>query len=651
MNLVLLLLMALPQNYINLLVDGNYEDAINYCDVMIEKGKDLFKWKLEKGDIYLDKIGDFDKAIEIYNNLIEKYKKKDGWLYYRLALALERKEDYLNAAKSYEIVATQYRKPPLDSFALGGVERCFKKNYQDYVASIDGYNITRLELDERLEKTPRIAQKDERKILDQMILRRLIYSNAVKYGIRETEFFKEDLRAKSRMLLLEEIRVWDVMEKAQPTEREMKKYYKKNKKNYILREQVRAREIVVESDSLAQAILDSLQKDIESFDTLAKVHSTTMSNKSGGRMGVVYRGAKPEPVDKALFKAELNQLIGPVSFNGKFGIYLVTEHKPEQYREFDRVKNSVEATLRTENIKKIEEKFLKKLKKKADIEIYQESMSDSTDEDRVVAVVNGREILKSAVEKRSEAQGRLGKVDLTDEAFKNLLNKMIEEDLKIEYAERAKYFLNDGYVVGLQNVTTNLLEGGLYNKIVIEEVGVDSQEVKDFYNEHKEEFKVPESVQCQEIVVGLRKLAKELRQFLLENPQKFDSLAKAHSTAPTSARGGATGLIRRNMRSKKFDDIAFKLDVGAISNVFSENDSTYSIIKVNEHNPTSYRTFEEVREQIETRLLRQKQREVADTFLAKIKEEAEIKIFLSEQEPEEEIQQEEPKEDMNQEKD
>ncbi len=653
MNLLLLLLMALPQDYLNLIIEAEYEDAINYCDEMIDKGKHAFTWQLEKGDIYLDKIMDFEKAADIYKNLIEQYKKKDGWLHYRLAVALEMKEDYLNAAKSYEIVATQFRKSPLDSFALNGVERCFKKNYQDFVASVDGYTITRLELDERMSGRSRFGKRDERVVLDQIILERLIYANAVKHKIMDTEAFAEGMNNKRKSLLLDEIRSQDIVAKAQPTEREMKNYYKRHKKDYIIREQIRGKEIVVESDSLARVLLDSLKKDIESFDTLAKVYSTVPSNRSGGNMGLVHKNTKQEEVDEVLFNADLNQVIGIIPFDGKFGIYLVTEHNPERYRDYEVVKSQVEATLKNDKIKKIEDKFLKKLKKKARIKIYEDSfVSDSTvaAEDRVVAVVNGREILKSDVEKSNEAQIHFARADLTNpEEFEKLLTTIIEDALKIEWAEKNKYFLSDGYVVKMKDLIKSLMENGLYRKIVIEGVSIDSQEVANYYKDNREEFKIPESIRCQEIVVDSKKLAEECRQFLLKNPELFDSLAQEHSIATTGRQRGDTGLLRRGMRSKTFDDIAFKLKAGTISKVFSENDSTYTIIKVADYNPTSYRPLEEVRSHLETRMLRQKQRDVASAFLERIKEEATIEIFLSEQE--EQMPEDEKEEGTGKEKD
>ncbi len=647
MNLLLALFVMLPQDYMNFLMEGKYDEAINYCDVMISQtnGGKAYEWRLEKADIYFDKIHDIDKASALYQKLIDDYPKAGGfwifskrrtypdlgWLHLRLGLVLEMKEDYLNAAKAYETVATKFRKFPLDSFALSGVERCFKKNYQDYVATIDGYNITRLELDEALANA---RGRDEKAILDQIILGRLIYTNAVKNKIAETDFFKENIMLRRNTFLQDEVRSFDVINKATPSEAEMKRYYNKNKNNYKLRELVKGKEIVVNSDSLARYLLDSLKKDISSFDTLAKIYSTANSRNQGGNMGTVYRGTKSKPVDDVIFITALNRLTDVIPSDNLFGIYLITEHRPEQYRAFDDVKTSVDATVREEKTKAIEEKLSKNLRSDARILIYKDSLTTKKDtidntEDRIVAMINGRQIKWSDLQKRNETQPVFGRVDLAKSAeTEKFLNTMIDEQLQIEWAERNKYFLHDGYFTQMKNEITNLMDRGLYVKIVIEGAKVDSQEITDYYKTHKNEFKVPEAVRCQEIVVNSKVLANELRKIILKNPEKFDSLAREHSIAPTKARGGDTGPIRKGMRPKKFEDVVFNLKIGALTKVFSTDGSSYTLVKLAEHTPEAYQSFDAVKQQIESKLVRDKQRMVVEDFLAKIKNEARIEIFL-----------------------
>lgn len=631
MNLIMLIFMALPQDYVNLVLDGRYMEAIDYCNHKIENGKKIYDWTMEKGDLYYAKIGDYKEAANIYQGLIEDHRKKDGWLYYRLALAHEMNEDFLNAAKAYEIVATKYRKSPLDSFALSGVERCFKKNYQDYVATVNGYNITRLELDEQMSSRMGFGSRDENAVLDGMIIGRLIFENAWKYRVDTTDIFNETMTDKRKTFLLEEVYAINVIEEAKPSEKEMKKYYKNNK-NYLLKEEIRGKEIVVESESLAVFLLDSLKKHIESFDTLAQLYSTANSNKNKGNMGVVYKDVRPEPVDKALFKAKMNELIGIIPFDNKFGIYIVTEHKPERYRDYEKVKAQIETQLKAEKLKSVEEKFVKKLKKKAKIKIYEGGISElvNATDDPVAVVINGREIHKSEIEEKNETQPEYGRVDLTTpEEFEKFLNTMIVDELKLEYGERNKYFLTDGYTAKMITGTTQAVESALYRKIVVDPVQIDSQEIIDSYNEHKKDLLVNEMVECQEIVVASKEQAEELRELVVANPESFDSLAREHSIAQTAKRGGMTGPIRRKVRKPIFDTVVFKLRDGDISKVFKDGEGNYTFVKVIKYTPEHYRTLEELWPGIETNLRREKQMKLANDFLEKIREEADIEIFLT----------------------
>ena len=648
MFLLLALVLALPQDYVNLVMTGQYEEAIQFCDEMIGRNKDVREWKLQKGDIYYNKLLDFNRAAEIYQDVVDNYEQKNGWAHYRLAQALEMTEDFLNSARMYEIVATRFRKAPLDSFSLTGVERCFKKNYQDYVATIDGYNITRLELDERTGRGGQFARSDERAVLDQMITERLIFASAVKQDVRSEEFFRDNFKIRNKLLLLDEVRAVEIMQEAEPTEKQMKKYYEDNKENYRIREQVQAKEIVVDSDSLAQVLLDSLKKDIASFDTLAKLHSTQPSARSGGRMGVVYRDQKPKPVEDALFTTETNTLTEVVAFDESFGIYYVTSYKPEQYRAYDEVKKQVEAQVRSSNIQEAEKALTERLKRKARLEVYEDSiiaaLKDTTEQGNniVLAHVNGRKISWADVIQRNEAMTpQFAKLDLGQpDKVEELINTIFDEELRLEMAWRKQYYLYDGYVVQLKDAIKAIMDQGLYRKVVLDAIVIDSVAVAEFYEEHLEEFKMPESARVHEILSDTKEDAVKVHKLVMADPEAFDSLAAEYSVGPTSLRGGETGMIRRGMMGDKYDDILFSLKIGDISDVFTTKENVWTIIKMVEYYPEHYRSLDEVRHIIETRMQREQQGELATSFLARIKEEADIQILLPEPEEEPPAEQE-----------
>jgi len=633
MTIMLAILAILPQNYMTLLLSGDFDGAVKYCEGMILKDKTP-AWKIELGDVYYYGLENYDKAADLYAGVLKAYKQKDGAVHYRYGLTLERKEDFLNAAKQYEIVATQFRKLPLDSFSLTGVERCFKKNYQDIVATINGYNITRLELDEQMAKASPFAPKDEKAILDNIILERLLYINGLKYDAQGVEYYKVTLPGIKRNLLLEEVRLALVVAKAKPTEKEMKAYYKKNKQFYKLPEEIKGKEIIVDSENLAKSILDSLTKDPTVFDSLVQRYSVAPSKGSNGNMGIVYKGTKPKEVETPLFAAKLNVLSGIIPSENKFGIYIVNQHLPDRYREYKDIKSQIEASVNAENVKNIEEKLVRDLKAKAQIEIFKDSISGNESllvASRAVARFNGWNITWADVDKRNIEQPTFAKVDMgkPDDVIK-VLNIMTDEMLKLDVAIRNKYFLNESYFTNLRDQERRLMEQSLYNRIVIEGVKIDSVEIAAFYKEHREDYKIWESVECQELVVKDMKLAGTLRKQVLSDPALLDTLVKQYSIAMSKLRYGKTGSLRRGTKPKTFEDIVYKLKVGDISRVFAYDDTSYAFVKLLNSTPPAYRSFEEVRPYIETNLRREKSSKVANDFLARIRAEADIKILLPE---------------------
>jgi len=640
MFIIFALFFALPQEYVNLVMNEQYEEAIEYCEGMIRKNKNPHQWKLEMGDIYYDRLLDFDKASEIYQDVVENYKHRDGWAHYRLAQILEIQEDYLNSAKMYEIVATRFRKVPLDSFSLSGVERCFRKNYQDYVAVVDGYNITRLELDEKSGRGTQMARPDERAVLDQMITERLIYASAIKQDVTSTDFFKSNFSVRDKMLLLDEVRACEVMSKAMPTEKQMKRYYKENRDKFKVREQVMGKELVVESESLALVLLDSLKKDIASFDTLAKQYSIEASARSGGNMGIVYPERKSAKVDSVIFKTEPTALTAIIAFDNKYGIYYITSHKPEQYREFNEVAKQIDAQVRAENTTREEEALATRLKKKARLKVYEDSivavLKDKTEQGEgvILAEVNGRHITWGEIIHRNDAMTpQFAKFDLTKtDKVQELINTIFDEELRLELAWRNKYFLNDGYFTQRRDAIKGILDQGLYQKVVLDAIIIDSGVVEQQYKENIEEFKVPESARVHEILFDSKEIADKVYKEVMARPEAFDSLAIEYSIAPSNLRGGESGLIRRGMMGENYDKELFKLKTGEMSGVFKVKDQTWTIIKMVEYYPERYRSLDEARPIIESGMKRQQQGELATGFLKKIREEADIRILLPEPE-------------------
>ena len=123
-----------------------------------------------------------------------------------------------------------------------------------------------------------------------------------------------------------------------------------------------------------------------------------------------------------------------------------------------------------------------------------------------------------------------------------------------------------------------------------------------------------------------RAKAEELLAAVRKAPASFADVAKKNSQDPGSApNGGDLDFFTRGAMVKPFEDAAFGMKVGDISDVV-ESDFGYHIIKLTDVRAPKKRSFEEMRPELETELKNQqaarKFAETADTFTNGVYEQA-----------------------------
>jgi peptidyl-prolyl cis-trans isomerase D len=173
---------------------------------------------------------------------------------------------------------------------------------------------------------------------------------------------------------------------------------------------------------------------------------------------------------------------------------------------------------------------------------------------------------------------------------------------------------------------------------VASQITVPEGDLRAFYDQNKSRFGRDEQRRASHILFtageggtakdkdGAHKVAQEVLAKVRANPGDFAKLAKQYSKDPGSAaNGGDLGLFGRNMMVKPFEEAAFSLKEGEISNVV-ESDFGFHIIRVTEIKPAQIKPFEEVRGEIETEYRRQQAQkkfaEAAEIFTNTVYEQA-----------------------------
>ncbi len=133
--------------------------------------------------------------------------------------------------------------------------------------------------------------------------------------------------------------------------------------------------------------------------------------------------------------------------------------------------------------------------------------------------------------------------------------------------------------------------------------------LKAYFDEHLDDYKSDESVAASHILLGFepsdqeteketkKNQAEEIRKQLVEGAD-FGELAKEHSSCPSSAQGGSLGEFGRGQMVPPFENAAFELKPGEVSEVV-ETQFGYHVITVTKHDTGETPTFEDAKERVE----------------------------------------------------
>lgn len=164
----------------------------------------------------------------------------------------------------------------------------------------------------------------------------------------------------------------------------------------------------------------------------------------------------------------------------------------------------------------------------------------------------------------------------------------------------------------------------LFGEHVYPRVAVTEEEIRQYYEEHKEDFSVPEEVHALQIVVKSLEEARRI-QSLLRQGKKFPDLARKYSLSADARVGGDLGFFPRGQMPPAFDEVAFKLAVGQVSDVVT-TDYGFHLFKVLERRPAQKRELIDVRAAVESKLLKLKRAQAERTHLAQLRQQATIII-------------------------
>ncbi|HEU4654517.1 MAG TPA: SurA N-terminal domain-containing protein [Steroidobacteraceae bacterium] len=216
-------------------------------------------------------------------------------------------------------------------------------------------------------------------------------------------------------------------------------------------------------------------------------------------------------------------------------------------------------------------------------------------------VVNSAFALPHEVDRRYALEKQQRAVDYAIISASSLANAatVTDEQIKKYYDEHADQFMLPESV-DLQYVELTRAQAEA-------KVAVDEASLKDYYEQNKEKFTTPERRRARHILIttengvsdaDAKKKAEDLTAQAKAGAD-FAALAKANSKdAGSAAQGGDLGFQERGMSVGPFDDALFSMSQGEIRGPV-KTQFGYHIIKLEDVQPGGVRPFDEVRAEVE----------------------------------------------------
>lgn len=298
--------------------------------------------------------------------------------------------------------------------------------------------------------------------------------------------------------------------------------------------------------------------------------------------------------------------------------------------------------------------------------------------DKVVAIVNDEVITLSQLQQEGKPllhrmrdelrkQNRAGQLQITE---RQILDALILRQLQLQEAAKENIVVDQEQVTAAieqikkqngiisdaefaealkqQNLALEEFKTRVWEQLVVDallvrnvrtSVIVSDEEITQYYHDHADQFRKPDSVRIRHILMRLPEdpSSEDLAQARaratkvlghLQDGADFAKIAAEHSDGAAAKDGGDLGVIQKGDLHPALESAAFSLEPGGISDIIT-TDAGLNIIKVEERTGGDAMSHQ-VREQIRQLLFNQKLVKQMNAYFEELKKKAYIEVRLDE---------------------
>lgn len=492
-------------------------------------------------------------------------------------------------------------------------------------------------------------------ILKDLALEETLLRSAVEHGLMSDLSYLRQIWEYETTLLVDNVE--DALRgEAHVTESEAREYFLGNREEYAVPETVSLRHVFVNMDfldtpvvrtkeqskKLIEQVRDSL-KEGEAFSILVHKYSDSDSASRGGRIGPVSQGSMDSVIEREIFSLEVGQVSSCIETYSGFHLFILDNRTSASSPQWEQIKDRVISQIEEEHYGELLQETKEDILKSADVTNNLDKLVlMSKPNDLLFRVGETRftvdDYLYLFPQSRPEMVSAVAGVERFD---KDVLREVFERALLAEAARRRGYLDVPEIRKQLERKSRQLLIDLQFQSICsdhFKDIVSDESQLRSFYQKEKESFRTdlrvivdritlsPAVVQGDESLQAQQQAVKRLNKQVSE---VFELLRSGASASELSKHG-----VQQWRSSESPQEIAhFEPEIQdplrSKANTLLDSPpgkdalpdprvmepvrvaDQFVILRVREVFPSRLKTFEEVRHEIEGRILETRQQDVA----------------------------------------
>ena len=354
------------------------------------------------------------------------------------------------------------------------------------VALVNGLPITAAELTKALPQSIEPGRETTvvQEYLNGMINKELFIQEAIRLGLDSAIAYP--LEMEKKLLLTYELFA-DIAQKTRPTPQELQNAYN------LLGTEIRCRLITVRDETTAQRLYQELLRGAD-FESLVVRFSIHPSKTNLGDVGYFQEFYLEEPLRSAVLALKPGDFTRPVFFDSNYQLVLLIDRKPVDppLPPFNEAKQQLEDQLKISRQRQVANEYVKNLRARlvynpAGLGVFHKPVDSISAEEKEiwVAVRDSSKYVKVG-SLLHIARGFPVGLDTAIRTY--AIKRAIEEDLMYEDALSRQLDRLPKVAEQLNRTRRKLLYETLYNRVISSQINIEEDEVKDFYQSHRDRY-------------------------------------------------------------------------------------------------------------------------------------------------------------------